>query len=74
MAEAHAAVAFSFFITHEGWDINFDREVLNLVWQSGIRSWKKRCFRFYVSTDDQPKSNFNFNLFIFLIIDYDYLL
>ncbi|XP_076276466.1 carnitine O-palmitoyltransferase whd isoform X1 [Lasioglossum baleicum] len=45
MAEAHAAVAFSFSITHEGWDVNFDREVLNLVWQSGVRSWKKRFFK-----------------------------
>ncbi|XP_031786748.1 carnitine O-palmitoyltransferase 1, liver isoform isoform X1 [Nasonia vitripennis] len=47
MAEAHSAVAFSFSITHEGWDVNFDREVLNLIWQSGIRSWKKRYFRFH---------------------------
>ncbi|XP_066590701.1 carnitine O-palmitoyltransferase 1, liver isoform isoform X2 [Prorops nasuta] len=46
MAEAHAAVAFSFSITHEGWDVNFDREVLHLVWQSGVRSWLKRFFRF----------------------------
>ncbi|XP_060521132.1 carnitine O-palmitoyltransferase 1, liver isoform isoform X2 [Cylas formicarius] len=46
MAEAHAAVAFSFSITHEGWDVNFDREVLHLVWQSGVRSWKKRIARF----------------------------
>ncbi|XP_064215846.1 carnitine O-palmitoyltransferase 1, liver isoform isoform X1 [Tribolium castaneum] len=46
MAEAHSAVAFSFSITHEGWDVNFDREVLHLVWQSGIRSWKKRIARF----------------------------
>ncbi|KAK6627282.1 hypothetical protein RUM43_002865 [Polyplax serrata] len=46
MAEAHSAVAFSFSITHEGWDVNFDREVLNLVWASGIRSWKKRIARF----------------------------
>lgn len=46
MAEAHSAVAFSFQITHEGWDVNFDREVLNLVWESGIRSWKKRIARF----------------------------
>lgn len=49
MAEAHSAVAFSFQITHEGWDVNFDREVLNLVWESGIRSWKKRLARFQVS-------------------------
>ncbi|XP_049811314.1 carnitine O-palmitoyltransferase 1, liver isoform isoform X1 [Schistocerca nitens] len=46
MAEAHQAVAFSFSITHEGWDVNFDREVLHLVWQSGVRSWKKRFARF----------------------------
>uniref|UniRef100_T1GPK9 Uncharacterized protein n=1 Tax=Megaselia scalaris TaxID=36166 RepID=T1GPK9_MEGSC len=45
MAEAHSAVAFSFSITHEGWDINYDQEVLNLVWQSGLRSWKKRLAR-----------------------------
>lgn len=49
MAEAHSAVAFSFSITHEGWDINYDQEVLNLVWDSGIRSWKKRLARFRVS-------------------------
>jgi hypothetical protein len=48
MAEAHSAVAFSFSITHEGWDVNFDREVLHLVWQSGVRSWKKRLARFKV--------------------------
>lgn len=49
MAEAHSAVAFSFSITHEGWHLNYDREVLHLVWQSGIRSWKKRLARFRVS-------------------------
>ncbi|KAG8179872.1 hypothetical protein JTE90_007052 [Oedothorax gibbosus] len=46
MAEAHVAVAFSFAITHEGVNINYDREVLNLVWNSGLRSWKKRFARF----------------------------
>lgn len=46
MAEAHQAVAFSFTITHEGVDINYDREVLLLVWQSGLYSWKKRFARF----------------------------
>jgi carnitine O-palmitoyltransferase 1, liver isoform len=45
MAEAHQAVAFSFSITHEGWNVNYDREVLNLVWGSGVRSWKKRIGR-----------------------------
>lgn len=49
MAEAHSAVAFSFTVTHEGWDVNFDREVLNLVWESGVRSWKKRLARFQVN-------------------------
>lgn len=49
MAEAHQAVAFSFSITHEGWDINYDREVLNLVWESGTRSWKKRLGRLRVN-------------------------
>lgn len=48
MAEAHSAVAFSFSITHEGFDINYDQEVLNLVWGSGVRSWKKRVARFRV--------------------------
>lgn len=46
MAEAHSAVAFSFSITHEGVHINYDFEVLDLVWQSGLRSWKKRYARF----------------------------
>lgn len=45
MAEAHQAVAFSFAITHEGWNVNYDSEVLHLVWQSGVRSWKKRFAR-----------------------------
>ncbi|KAG4073892.1 hypothetical protein HA402_014097 [Bradysia odoriphaga] len=46
MAEAHSAVAFSFSITHDGYNINYNREVLNLVWDSGVRSWKKRIARF----------------------------
>lgn len=45
MAEAHQAVAFSFTITHEGVNIDYDREVLHLVWQSGVRSFKKRIAR-----------------------------
>jgi Carnitine O-palmitoyltransferase N-terminus len=48
MAEAHSAVAFSFAVTHEGLDVNFDRELLHLVYQSGVRSWKKRIARFKV--------------------------
>jgi hypothetical protein len=31
MAEGHQAVAFSFAITHEGLDVNFDFEVKNLL-------------------------------------------
>lgn len=46
MAEAHSAVAFSFAVTHEGVHVNFDHEVLHLVWDSGIRSWRKRLQRF----------------------------
>lgn len=46
MAEAHSAVAFSFSITHEGVNIDYNREVLSLVWKSGLRSWKKKFYRF----------------------------
>lgn len=47
MAEAHSAVAFSFTITHEGVNFDYDREVLYIVWQSGVRSWHKRFTRFW---------------------------
>lgn len=53
MAEAHQAVAFSFSVTHEGVHINYDQEVLKLVWSSGVRSYKKRFARFGVSTSMQ---------------------
>lgn len=53
MAEAHQAVAFSFAITHEGVHINYDTEVLNIVWLSGVRSYKKRFFGFLVSNLEQ---------------------
>ncbi|RWS14683.1 carnitine O-palmitoyltransferase 1: liver isoform-like protein [Dinothrombium tinctorium] len=46
MAEAHQAVAFSFQITHEGVQFNYDWEVLHLVWLSGARSYRKRWARF----------------------------
>jgi len=36
--------------------INYDLEVLNLVWLSGLRSWKKRFLGFIVSDSIQ----FNF--------------
>lgn len=42
MAEAHQAVSYSELIKLEHTDVNHDQEVLQLVWQSGLRSWKKR--------------------------------
>lgn len=57
MAEAHSAVAFSFAITHEGFDINYDHEVLNLVWNSGVRSWKKRMARARVGAENHRPLN-----------------
>ncbi|CAG7722413.1 unnamed protein product [Allacma fusca] len=45
MAEAHSAVAFSFSVTHEGVRVNYDREVLHLIWLSGVRAWRKRLTR-----------------------------
>ena len=48
MAEAHSAVAFSFAVTHEGVNAHFDRDVLQLIWLSGVRSWRKRLVRLMV--------------------------
>jgi len=42
MAEGHQAVAFSFAITHEGLDVDFDFEVLRLIFRGVVRSWRKR--------------------------------
>ncbi|XP_070190742.1 carnitine O-palmitoyltransferase 1, liver isoform-like isoform X2 [Littorina saxatilis] len=42
MAEAHAAVAFSFTVTPDGVDVNLNHEALHAVWESGVISWKKR--------------------------------
>ncbi|XP_069936378.1 carnitine O-palmitoyltransferase 1, liver isoform isoform X1 [Cherax quadricarinatus] len=46
MAEAHSAVAFSFAITHEGVHVNYDREVLHVIWHSGVRTWRRGIRRF----------------------------
>lgn len=46
MAEAHQAVSYSELIKPEHTDANHDKEVLELVWQSGWRPWKKRIARF----------------------------
>lgn len=69
MAEAHQAVAFNLTITHEGVHINYDEEVLALVFQSGLRSYKKRFARFVVSvahTYNHPRVLFLFLLHAFI--------
>jgi len=48
MAEAHSAVAFSFHVTTEGVNVQFNHEALRAVWGSGVRSWKKRLGRMKV--------------------------
>ncbi|KAM4531512.1 carnitine O-palmitoyltransferase 1, liver isoform 1-T2 [Odontesthes bonariensis] len=45
MAEAHQAVAFQFTITPEGIDLQLSYQALNQIYQSGVRSWKKRVSR-----------------------------
>ena len=49
MAAAHSAVAFSFSVSHEGVDLNYDHEMLGVVLMSGVRSWNRRIHRFFVS-------------------------
>jgi len=46
MAEAHAAVAFSFRVTQEGVDLQISHEAVKAVYFSGVRSWRKRLTRF----------------------------
>jgi len=48
MAEAHSAVAFSFNVTTEGVNVQFNHEALWAVWRSGVRSYKKRVGRIKV--------------------------
>ena len=48
MAEAHAAVAFSFNVTNEGLDVKYNHEALKAVFHSGVHSWKLRAIRFKV--------------------------
>ncbi|XP_063047083.1 carnitine O-palmitoyltransferase 1, liver isoform [Engraulis encrasicolus] len=45
MAEAHQAVAFQFTITPEGVDLQLSYQALSHIYQSGMRSWKKRISR-----------------------------
>ena len=49
MAEAHSAVAFSFAVSHEGVHINVNHDALWAVWESGVRSWKKKIGHVKVS-------------------------
>lgn len=42
MAEAHQAVSYSELIKHDPTETNHDKEVLQLVWKSGFKTWKKR--------------------------------
>lgn len=42
MAEAHQAVSYSKLIKHDYAEDNLDKKVLQLVWKSGLKSWKKR--------------------------------
>ena len=47
MAEARQAVGFQFAVTHDGnLNINFDTEVLKLIFHALERGWKKRFARF----------------------------
>jgi len=48
MAEAHSAVAFSFNVTTDGVNVQFNHEALWAVWRSGVRSWKKKTGRLKV--------------------------
>jgi carnitine O-palmitoyltransferase 1 len=48
MAEAHAAVAFSFAVTPEGVDVHINHEAIHAIWESGVLSWKKRIGRLKV--------------------------
>lgn len=48
MAEAHQAVSYSEQVIHEHTESNHDKEVLQLVLQSGLRSWKKRLAHYKI--------------------------
>ncbi len=46
MAEARQAVGFSLTVTHDGkLDLDYDHEVVRLIFHSAIRSYKKRAAR-----------------------------
>ncbi|CAF2975091.1 unnamed protein product [Rotaria sp. Silwood2] len=45
MAEAHEAVAFSFTVGHEGFNVDVSYDVFKALFYAGYRSWKLRCRR-----------------------------
>ncbi|CAF0997974.1 unnamed protein product [Rotaria sordida] len=45
MAEAHEAVAFSFSVGHEGFNVDVSYDVFKALFYAGYRSWKLRCRR-----------------------------
>ena len=48
MAEAHEAVAFSFKVTEEGVDINFNKEALSALYYATKKSFKRGLARIKV--------------------------
>lgn len=42
MAEAHQGVSYSKLIKEDHTEANHDKEVLQLVWKSGTKSWEER--------------------------------
>lgn len=48
MAEAHQAVGFSFQVTHDGLEVDFDHEVIVSIFNSGVRSLHKHFQRHWV--------------------------
>ncbi|TPP56479.1 Carnitine palmitoyltransferase I [Fasciola gigantica] len=79
MAEAHAAVAFSFSVSSEGFSVNINKQALGALQKSGTRALKKRIARFKNSIYNQvypfhPSSWFYFasGVFATTYLSYDY--
>ncbi|KAG8191650.1 hypothetical protein JTE90_016443 [Oedothorax gibbosus] len=72
MAEAHSAVAFSFTIDHDGVNINYDHDIFYAVWQSGVRSWRRRLTKFWNSiwTGAYPASPYSLLLIAIIVASY----
>lgn len=48
MAEAHQAVGFRSSLTLDGAEVELSAPVLQEIYLSGLRSWKRHLFRFWV--------------------------